>query len=141
MARGNKVWSAIFAWLGQSNIRALMTQASDQQRQALAAIVSLLHAQFGADLDDRSTKVFVGVAIAGVMEEEGFDVLSTGERMPANPAGFQTAARYVRLPVTATAQAEAVPDEAEDGTDDDILLTMLAALSVHQRRRLVKMIG
>jgi len=136
MARANTLWSAIFTWLGQRKIRDLMVQASDQQKQALAAVVTLLHAQFGADLDDRSARVFVGVAVAGVMEEEGFDVLSKGDRMPANPVGFRTAARYVRLPVAAPAQAE-----AEDGADEDILLTMLAALSVRQRRLLVKMIG
>ena len=52
----------------------------------------LLHAEFGSALDDRATKMFVGTAIAGVMEEAGFKPVSTGERIPVNVAGFRTGA-------------------------------------------------
>ena len=79
--------------------------------------------------------MFVGTAIAGVMEEAGFEAVSTGERIPANVAGFRTGARYVR------SASKAEPVAADTEGDDDILLTMLAALSESQRRRLVQMIG
>lgn len=98
--------------------------------------VDLLHAEFEAAVNDRGAKMFVGTAIAGVMEEAGFEPVSTGKRIPANVAGFRTGARYVR---SSANQAEAVTDDAE--ADDDILLTMLAALSDNQRRRLVQMIA
>jgi len=49
-------------------------------------------------------------------------------------AGFRTGARYAR----SAAKAKPVTDDTKAG--DDILLTMLAALSDTQRRRLVQMI-
>lgn len=51
-------------------------------------------------------------------------------------AGFRTGARYRR---SSGDQAEPITYDAEAA--DDILLTMLAALSDSQRRRLVKMIS
>lgn len=135
MARGRKGWATILAWCGQRQQRDLMVQAVERQQQPLMAIVELLHAEFGKALDDRATKMFVGTAIAGVMEESGFKPVSTGERIPANVAGFRTGARYVR---SAADQAEQITNDTE--VADDILLTMLAALSDSQRRRLVKMI-
>ena len=98
--------------------------------------VDLLHAEFGAAVNDRAIKMFVGTAIAGVMEEAGFEAVSTGERIPANVAGFRTGARYVR---SAADQTEPMTNDTE--ANDDILLTMLAALSDDQRRRLPKMIA
>ena len=134
MARGREKWAATLAWCGERPQRGLMVQAAERQQQPLTALVDLLHAEFGSALDDRATKMFVGTAIAGVMEEEGFEPVSTGERIPTNVAGFRTGARYVRTPIQ---QAKPVVDNAEDG--DDILLTMLAALSDSQRERLVRM--
>ena len=78
--------------------------------------------------------MFVGTAIAGIMEAAGFEPVSTGERIPVNGAGFRTGARYVR----SAAKADPMADDAKAG--DDILLTMLAALNDNQRR-LVKMIA
>lgn len=136
MARGRKPWADIVAWLGQPKQRDLMVKAAQQGQQPLTAIVDLLHTQFGAALDDRATKMFCGTAMAGIMEEESFEPISTGERIPTNVAGFRTGARYVR---SLGKQAEPVPHEAEG--DDDILLTMLGALDASQRRRLRQMIG
>lgn len=132
MARGRKLWADILAWLSQRQQRDLMVQAAQQQQQPLAAVVADLHAAFGAALEAKGTKLFVGTAIAGIMEAEGFDVAATGDRMPTTAVGpFRSAARYAQRP------AQAGPAAAVD----DILSTMLAALDAGQRRRLAQMIG
>jgi len=87
-------------------------------------------------LDDRATKMFVGTVIAGGMEKDGFEPVSTGERIPTIVAGFRSGARCVRSPAN---QADPLATDAEAA--DDLLLTMLAALSDDQRRRLVQMIA
>jgi hypothetical protein len=131
MARGRKQWADILAWLSKRQQRDLMVRAAQQQQQPLAAVVAGLLGQFGAALGEKGTKLFVGTAIAGIMEEEGFDVAATGDRMPASAVGpFRSAARYARSPAA-----------AEGWEGDDILATMLAALDADQRRRLAQMIG
>jgi len=114
---------------------ALMHRLADNTGQAARVGARFLHTKLGAVLDDRATKMFVGTAIAGVIEEHGFEPVSTGERIPANVAGFRTGAHYVR---SAADQVEQITNDTE--VTDDILLTMLAALSDTQRRRLVQMI-
>lgn len=140
MARGRELWRKILAWLSQRQQRDRMAQAALRQEQPLAAIVADLFAQFGAALDDHATKLFVGTAIAGLMEEAGFDVLSTGDRMPASTVGpFRSAARYVRSAAQVAAEVGLCPEAT--AADADILTTMLAALDDEQRRRLAQMLA
>ena len=132
MARGRKLWADILAWLSQRQQRDLMVQAAQQQQQPLAAVVADLHAAFGAALEEKGTKLFVGTAIAGIMEEEGFDVAVDG-RPDAGDRG---------RPLPERRALRTTPGAAAEGrAADDILTTMLAALDADQRRRLAQMIG
>lgn len=141
LTKNNKLHADILAYVSRPSARQKMMRASDQGQQALAAVADDLHAVFGDTLGDRFTKVYVGTAIAGVLEEEGFAVLSKGDRMPPNLPGFQTAARYVRQQTEAPAGTTPAVTPEAGGGHEDILVTMLTALSADQSRRLMALIN
>ena len=137
MAQGNPVWGAIFDFLSRGEQRVLMVDASENDLQALAGVCLSLAIHFRDELQDRATKIFVGTAVAGLMEEMGYDVVSTGDRMPVSVGGFQTAARFKRR-IDWPRSEDA---DAADAANEDILLTMLSALNERQRQRLSQLLA
>jgi hypothetical protein len=93
-------------FLGRPDTRERLVRAADAGDPPVAAISEELRAQFGLDAKVLPVRQFVGLAVKGILAEEGFSVAETGVRIPGDPV-FTTGATYSR-------QEPQAADEATD---------------------------
>jgi hypothetical protein len=127
-ARTLKDGEAILARLQEDDARALLLEAVEDEMPSVAKVSTMLLAGFGQPVKQLPVRQFVGMAVKAVMAEEGYAPIETGVRIPGDPV-FTTGAVYGK-----------VEESEEQEAEDDILRTMIAALSASQKRRLAEML-
>ena len=125
-AQGHPDGPEILGALREEPARQNMLAAAARGLPPISAVGDMLERRFSAALTSPSARQFIGVCIAGIMAEAGYEVAQTRARaIGAGP--FKTGATYRRI-------SERAADERP--TDrDDALERMIAALTYSQARR------
>ena len=105
-----------------------MLAAAAKGLPPISAVGELLERRFSDALAAQSTRQFIGVCIAGIMAEAGYEVAQTRARV-SGAGPFKTGATYHRT------SARVV--NKENAARDDALERMIAALSPSQANRVL----